>query len=206
MAEPFIVYGLPRSRTAWLAAFLTYRDWRCGHEEAVNMRSMADVRGFFAQPRTGAVETGAAQGWWLIRHHVPNIRMAVIRRPVAQVVESMMAVDVAGVATYDEEKLWRIMRYGERMLAQISAQPGVLTVEFDELAEVQGCAALFEHCLPYPFDAAWWHDMRDQDIQVDVKAFLLRYFANREAVEKFKIECRSELRNLCRAGIALRAA
>ncbi len=29
--RPFVVFGLPRSRTAWLSRFLTYGDWVCGH-------------------------------------------------------------------------------------------------------------------------------------------------------------------------------
>lgn len=204
MNEPFIIYSLPRSRTAWLAAFLTYGDWTCHHEQAIHMRSMDDVRRLFATPFTGTVETGAMQGWWLIHHYVPGIRAVVIRRPVEDAVRSMLAVDVSGVAVYDEPRLWRVMEYGDRMLEQISRVPGVLRVGFDELATCDGCARVFEYCLPYKFDIAWWDDMKDRNIQVDMKEFLRNYYKIRDNVENFKTLCYSELRTLRRNGVELR--
>lgn len=168
------------------------------------MRSMAGVRSFFQRPNTGTVETGAAPGWWLVRHHVPGIRMAVIHRPVAEVIESILSIDISDIGTYDVPGLHRIMSYGGRMLKQISAQPGVLSINFADLATEDGCAAIFEFCLPYRFDREWWIEMRDKNIQVDVKAFLLRYAAMRPDVERFKALCRAELLALRRSGVALR--
>src|ERR1700674_713600 len=204
MPEPFIIYSLPRSRTAWLAAFLTYREWTCHHEQAIHMRSMDDVRQFFATPHTGTVETGAAQGWWIIHHYVPNIRAVVIHRPVDDVVKSMLAVDTGGVASYDANKLRAIMQYGNRMLAQISRVPGVLNVDFNDISTKERCATIFEHCLPYKFDTQHWLDMKDRNIQVDMKAFLLSYFANRDKVENFKRLCRAELRVIYPAALKMR--
>lgn len=196
---PFIVYALPRSRTAWLSAFLTYGKWSCHHERAIDMRSLADIRAFFAAPHTGSVETGAAQGWWIVNHCAPGIRSAVIRRPVDDVVRSVLDVDVSGVAVYDEAILRRNMEYGDRMLAQISDQPGVLTLDFDDLDTEEGCKRIFEFCLPYRFDRGWWNMMKGLNIQVDVRAFLLRYFRMRADVENFKRVCYRELRALRRA-------
>jgi hypothetical protein len=201
---PFIIYSLPRSRTAWLAAFLTYGEWTCYHEHAINMRSMDDVVEFFAQPNIGAVETGIMQGWWLLRYHVPNIRMVVIHRPVNEVIKSLLATDVSGVATYDEQKLWRIMPYGARMLRQIGEVPGVLNVEFDELESREGCQRIWDFVLPYPFDDEWWELMKDENITVDMKAFLTKYFTIKDQVEDFKKQCRTELRRLRRSGVDLR--
>lgn len=201
--SPFIVFALPRSRTAWLAAFLTYRDWTCHHEIAVDMRSMEDVKWVFSLPNIGSVETAAAPGWWLLRYHVPDLRMAVIRRPVADVVESLMATD-PGVATYDRQKLRNAMEYGDRMLSQIAALPGVLSFDFKNLDHEDACAAIFEHCLPYGFDREWWSEIKDRNIQVDIPEFFKRYFANRPAIERFKSVCKAELRNLRRSGVDLR--
>jgi hypothetical protein len=163
------------------------------------MRSIEDVQRFFAQPQHGTVETGVAQGWRLIHHWVPDIRAVVVCRPVADAVRSMIAA-AEGIVTYDEAKLLRLMEYGDRMLSQISALPGVLTIEFDALATEGGCAAIFEHCLPYQFDRAWWAEMRDRNVQVDLASFFQGYFANRGAVENFKSVCYAELRRLRRSG------
>jgi hypothetical protein len=143
----FIVYGLPRSRTFWLSKFLSYRDWNCGHDEIRHARSMADVDAWFGQPCTGTVETAAAPWWRLAAKYNP--RVVVVRRPVAEVVAS--AARAGG--TPDE----RYIAYLDRKLDQIEARvPGVLSVQFADLASESTCAAVFEHCLPYRHDSAWW--------------------------------------------------
>ena len=201
---PFIIYALPRSRTAWISAFLTYGEWMCFHDRAIYMRSMADISTFFAQPNVGTVESGVMQGWWLIHYHVPGIRAAVILRSPKAAFDSMMAVDVAGVARFDEAKLWRLMTYGHRMLEQIARQPGVLRLDFADLDTSEGCQRLFTHCLPYEWDEAWWREISTRNIQIDVKAFLTEYFSMRDEVEGFKKVCQAELRRLCRSGVILR--
>lgn len=194
----FIVYALPRSRTAWLAAFLTYRDWACHHEVAIQMRSVADAVSFLRQPNTGTAETAAAQGFKIIQHHIPDIRSVVIRRPVADVVDAVLNVDVSGVATYDRGLLQRNMEHGARCLDRIT---GALVVDYADLHREDACAAIWEHCLPYSFDRARWEEMRAQNIQADTRAVLQYYFNNRDAVERFKAACKSEMRRLARAGL-----
>jgi hypothetical protein len=202
---PFIIYALPRSRTAWISAFLTYGEWTCHHDQAIYVRSMDDVRRFFATPNIGTVETGVMQGWWLIHHYVPGIRAVVIRRPVEDAIESMLAVDVAGVAKFDEQGVRRIMTYGDRMLDRIGKMPGVLQLGFDDLATEDGCCRLFEFCLPYRFDEGWWMTMSQRNIQIDVKEFLREYFPIRDQVEAFKRLCFKELLALRRRGVKLEA-
>jgi hypothetical protein len=41
MMAPYLIFALPRSRTAWLAHFLTYRDWTCLHEHAIQVEIIA---------------------------------------------------------------------------------------------------------------------------------------------------------------------
>ena len=197
---PFIVYALGRSRTAWLSRFLSYRDWACYHEQAIRMRSLADVRYFFGHPRRGTVENSAAQGWRIIHHAVPGIRAAVIRRPIDEIMDSILCVDLRGIVSYDAGVLRNGLNYGDRMLRQIGEQPGVLTLDYRDLATDAGCAAIFEHCLPYRFDRAHWLALRDHNIQIDVAGYLLYFQQNREAIERFKSACFAELMALTRAG------
>lgn len=170
------------------------------------MRSLDDVVRFFDRPYIGTIETGVAQGWWLIKHLVPNIRMVVIHRPIEDCVASMLATDIEGVATYDEAIIRRSFRYGDRMLSQISQVPGVLSVEFDELATPLGCKKVWDFCLPYVFDEAWYRQLKDVNIQVDMKAFLSHYFTIKNQVEEFKSLCFTELRKLRKSGVELRGA
>jgi hypothetical protein len=197
---PFIIYALPRSRTFWLSRFLTYGPWNCGHETAITMRSMQDVRNFFAQPYYGTAETAAAPGWRILQHYFPQMRQVVIRRPVEDVVAAMLRVDVSGVAVYDESKLRANMNRSMRDLERISADPRTLSVDYDELNREDVCAYIFEYCLMLRFDKVWWNEMKEKNLQRDVKQHLLYYHNNRFCVEKFKVHCKKEMRNLVYSG------
>ena len=45
-AQPFFVTGLPRSRTAWMANFLTWRDSFCHHDLLSECEHIDNLRGF----------------------------------------------------------------------------------------------------------------------------------------------------------------
>lgn len=166
---PFVILGLPRSRTAWLARFLTYGDWVCGHEEARHWRSLDDARTWFAQPNIGTAETAAAPFWRLLDDVAPDARIVIVRRPIADVVESLMRV-----GEFDRAALVRQMERLERKLDQIERRRAVLSVRFEDLAHERFCKQVFEHCLPYAHDHQHYAALADQNVQCDMRA-LLRY-------------------------------
>lgn len=169
MKAPFIIYGLPRSRTFWLSRFLAYGDWECGHDEIRHARSMDDIKAWFAQPCAGTVETAAAPFWRLVP---PHVRSVVVRRPAAEVVDSLMALGVP----FDRAGLVALMRRLDHKLDQIERRvPGVLTVQFADLATEEACARVFEYCLPYQHDHAWWETMAALNLQISVPK-LIRYY------------------------------
>jgi GNAT superfamily N-acetyltransferase len=175
---PFVVFALPRSRTAWLARFLTYGDWQCGHDEARHCRSLDDAASWLAQPCTGTVETAVAPFWRLLR---PDIRVVTLRRPLPQIVASMRRTGVA----FEDAPMMAILRAVERKLDQIEARlPSVLAVTYDDLATEAGCARVFEHCLGLPHDHTWWTACAPVNIQVNF-GHVVRYFiAHRSQLEK----------------------
>lgn len=201
MSQPFTIYALPRSRTAWLAEFLSYKDWQCGHEQAIFWRSIDDIKRFYALPRTGAVETATAQAWRIIHHHVPNIKAVVIRRPIDDVMTSMLNVDLNGEMHYDIPRLKKVMEYGDRVLAEIASQPGTLSLDFADLDTMEGCKSLFEFCLPYEFDQGWWEYIKNVNIQVDVLSAIRLYHENKPEIEGFKKALWREMRHLAQAGL-----
>lgn len=198
--RPFIIYALPRSRTNWLSHLLTYRDWTCWHEIAVRLREVGDIPAFFGEGKTGTAETGVSPGWRLIRHYVPHIKAVVIRRPVDEVAGAMMRIDLRGLGTLREDVLRTNLRYRERCLEQISAQPGTLTFRYDELGREEVCRTIFEHCLPYPFDRKHWLGWKDRNTQVDVREAFEYYLAFKDRVEAFKRACWADMRRLKAAG------
>lgn len=166
----FIILGLPRSRTYSLSRLLSYRDWHCGHDQLQYMRSLEDVRSWLAQPCTGTSETAAAPFWRLLLHYTPDIKIVTVRRSVGDV---MTSLSWAGVPVSDH--LTALILQHDRKLDQIEKRvPGVLSVRFDDLAEESVCAKIFEHCLPYPHDHAWWSAWDKQIVSGNIHA-QLRY-------------------------------
>lgn len=188
-APPFLILGLPRSRTAWLARFLTYRDWHCGHEELLRCRSFDDLRSWLAQPCTGSAETVAAPFWRLIPKLAPHARIVVVRRPVDEVVASLMRFGL-----FDAAGLTAAMRRAAAKLDQVEARlPGVLRVDYADLADEATCARLFEHCLPYPHDPAWWAACDRVNFQIDLRQMMRYFTAHRPQIEKLAAQAKHRM-------------
>ena len=169
---PFVVFSMPRSRSAWLARFLSWGEWHCGHEELLHARSLEDVSAWLSQPCTGTVETAAAPFWRLLRRHGPrgeDVRVVVVRRPVDEVVASFLRLPLG----LDEAALVPLMRRLDRKLAQIERRlPDALSVSFADLATEDGCRRVWEHVMPYPHQPAWWAAASRVNIQIDMRALL----------------------------------
>lgn len=192
---PYIVYALPRSRTYWLSHFLSYGDWHCGHDELRTMRSLDDVRAWLSQPNTGTVETSAAP-WWRLAADVPAV---VIRRPVEDVLESLMHVGIR----FDVDRLTAAMHKLDRKLDQIERRlPNVLSVQYADLASETTCARIFEHCLPYRHDALWWKRLSPLNLQINWLA-LVRY---QQVYERALIKLGAIAKQAILAGMARRPA
>ncbi len=168
MHPPFVIFGLPRSRSFWLSRFLSYGGWTCGHDEARHVRGLDDVKSWLAQPCVGAVETAASPFWRLLP---PGMRVVVVRRPIAEVTASLTATGLK----FDAAKLDERLRYLNAKLDQIEKRvPGVLSVNFADLADEATCEKVFEHCLPFKHDSARWAQLSAMNLQTDLPA-LLRY-------------------------------
>src|ERR1700691_5659915 len=93
---PFIVFSLPRSRSPWIARFLSYGGRPCGHDLATECASLDEFATLLRGPYVGTVETGAVVGWRALRRRLPEARMAVIRRPVPEVYASLARFGLGG--------------------------------------------------------------------------------------------------------------
>jgi hypothetical protein len=170
---PFVIFGLPRSRTYWLSRFLSYGGWECGHEEARRLRSPEDVKAWLSMPATGTAETAAAPFWRTLQRLAPQARVVVIRRPAEEVIASLMRLGIA----FDPAVLATVVRGLDTKLDQIEARwPGALAVRYEDLATEATCARVFEHCLPFKHDPAWWRLLAPMNLQINMPA-LVRYAA-----------------------------
>ena len=188
--QPFVVFSLPRSRSAWLSRFLTYGEWMCGHEELRHMRSLDDVQAWFSQPNIGTAETAGAPWWRLLDRFAPDARVLVVRRPRDEVAESL--INIPGTQ-FDRTALDSILLKLDRSLDQIEARlPNVLSASFDSLNEEDTCAAVFEHCLQQPHDLDHYARLAPVNIQINMPAIMRHYAAYAPAMEKLALIAKHE--------------
>lgn len=191
-SQSFLIVALPRSRTAWLSRFLTYGDHICGHEELRHMRSVDDVKAWLSMPNMGSAETTAAPWWRLMQRMAPDVRVVVVRRPVAEVVESLAAFG------FDKAVMEPLMMRLDAKLAQVAKRvPNALEVTFDALNDEETCKAVFEHCLPYTFDRNHWQRLASENVQCDMRALVRYAAAFRPQLDKLAATAKhSELKEL----------
>lgn len=170
LPPPFVVFSLPRSRSAWLSKFLSYDPWICGHDESRHWRDLEDVKSWFMQPFIGTVEIEAMYFWRLLPRVAPGARIVTVRRPVPEVVESLLRLEIGDGGP----QLMRLVRQMDAKLDQIEARTGALRVEFADLGSEATCRRLFGHCLGLELDLAWWKHWQAINVQVDIHA-RLRY-------------------------------
>ena len=197
MHPPFLVLGLPRSRTFWLSRFLSYREFSCGHDQAPYLRSVADVKSWLAQDCVGTAETGVVRWWKLAKHFRPGLRIVVVRRPVEECVESTLKVDMYGVCTFDRDRLVKEFRRMDRALDRIEDEcSDMMSVGFADLKDESTCAAVFEYCLPYNHDYTHWAILAGQNLQASLPTQMRYHFAHRRQIATLGQECLRHYRAL----------
>lgn len=173
----FLVLSLPRSRSAWLARFLSYKGNDCAHDLAPRATSVQDLAEAFDRVN-GSVETGLSEAWSRLAERFPRLRIVTIQRPLIEVCKSLIRVG-APVHLAD---LARKQYYLEKI-------PG-LKIDFDSLNNPEVCRTIFEQCLEVPFDLSWWETLAPVNIQINVAEQLQQLHANQANIASMKAEIR----------------
>lgn len=166
----FIIFALPRSRTAWLSFFLSYQGKRVGHDIALGCKTREDFIDRF-EKLDGTVETGAVEGWEEIKK-LAGVRFFVIKRPLNEVADSLTKLSIL----FDLEQLKR----REKLLQEVSDYDGTVTFAYKDLDFTLIMKYLFTNCLNLPFDYKWYNSLKKQNIQVDISERLKLIGDNRE--------------------------
>jgi hypothetical protein len=176
--RPFVVFALPRSRTAWICYYLAQNKRLVGHDTAIWCKRPGDFFANFSGGMAGTIETGAMIAWRRIFDAMPDARFAVIKRPVEDVKRSLSQF---GVYAADGE-----LERKNALLDEISEQPNVLTVPFSGLYAAESRGRLFEHCIGEPYDPIWDATIAHRNIQIDVFERLRALAANQDDIEHLK--------------------
>ncbi len=197
--RPFVVFTAGRSRTMWLSAFLTYGICVCHFEATAKVGSFQEVCNMLAIPGMGASETLAAPAWPLLLTAAPNLRAVVVRRPVEEILNSLVEA-TAGRLELDLPRLRQLLHYVRRALDRLALQPQTLVVDFHELEREETCKAVFEHCLPYKHDSGWWKFLSEKKIDPDVIQLASLYQLRQNEIQQLGRECRHLMFKLGRQG------
>lgn len=118
---PFFITGLPRSRTAWMAAYLTGGDVLCHHELMKFCKSKEEFYQSFRHPalRVGDSDSGLPDTEF--QKIFPRAPTIIIERPLDDVLQSLHDIEIPAPR-----------EYLEAMQAKLSRLNG-MRVEFENL-------------------------------------------------------------------------
>ncbi len=172
-AKPFLITGLPRSRTAWMAAFMSSGSVLCKHEPLKflsDIRQLPSALGSEFHTHVGASDSGAGffLPWIMSNMNPPTV---IIDRNTDDAKRSML-VDL-GIDVGDS------LHGLKNTLTQFRAHPNVMWVPFDSLNDKRVMQKIWFHLLPgVPFDEERYEQFNDLDIQVIFKNVQAQVNAN----------------------------
>ena len=173
-APPFIVCGMPRSRTAWLAEFLSTPDRPCPHEPTVGWSSISDLWRFLDTPGAAASDASLTWLWRDILAFRPDTRIVVMLRPASLVRRSAIA---AGIPVGNPDGLDGLFAEAGR-LARAPRRFRVLSAWFSALVCPSVLRAVYCHCHDAEPPAGRIEALSKVNIQADIPARLAEGMAN----------------------------
>jgi hypothetical protein len=187
---PFVIFALPRSRTAWMASYLSHRQCNVGHDITIECKHPEDFFADFAPsgPMLGTVETGAVMAWKLIRQRLPEAKFVVVRRPLGDVKASLGQFGLEAPPGELEAR--------DEMLDVVASLPGSESLRYSDLCIPQVCRWLFEHCLERPWDPSWHAMMAQINVQVNMTQRIEQLLRNHEDLVKLQAEMLGAIRGI----------
>lgn len=159
--KTFFILSLPRSRTAWLANFLTYENSYCFHEGLLEGSNAAALSRLFAstgKPIVGNSDCGNILFMDELRASFPEAKLVIVERPLGEVVDELNDM---GLNNYDPKLLER----AEDLLSLAKQWLDALVLNFNDLDE-SACRHIWHHCIGTPFDENRWRMLDGLDIQI----------------------------------------
>lgn len=155
----FLITGLPRSRTLWLAEFMSYGQCICVHEPSEYMRRIEDLKTVY-KDNQGVSDAGLGF-WleWILKEISPWT--VIVHRDIKQVERSLHDL-------YPELPQTNFCELLMEKLNQCRSHPLVMNVSFDALNDMRIMQKVFWHLRPgVPFDEERYRTMNRQIIEVD---------------------------------------
>lgn len=161
MSEPFLIFALPRSRTAWLANFLNYGAVECGHEltSGLCQDGLRQHLTGSAKAYAGNSDTGQALIANELLDLLPSARVVVVYRDERDVCASLSRIGLPVTP--------HMLAAHQNALDQLSRRAGTLTVDFEDLAAESAARAILAHVAPAePFNRYRWQTLQGFNVQI----------------------------------------
>ncbi len=109
-------------------------------------------------------------------------------------------MQAAAPGRYDPEILWKRLSREARALEELSRQPGVFSIAYDELHYQHRVGELWKFCRGDEMPIERWQALKDVQILPNVMQYIEYYWKNVEDISRFKRDTRRELVRLVRQG------
>lgn len=182
LVAQFIVFALPRSRTAWLAHYLAYAGKvKVAHDMLIECKKPSDfIEPFKTGRLEGTVETGAVEGWEWLRKQLPRAKFITIHRPLDEI--------KASLKTFGITPLLGELEFRQRKLIELSKQPGVESLCDSDLNISQCRRWIFEYCTEHKWDPQWDAQLAPLNIQVKMSERIAQLQRNTLALRSLRLE------------------
>ncbi|MEO7520231.1 MAG: sulfotransferase [Gemmatimonas sp.] len=167
MKPYFFVAGLPRSRTAFWANFLTFGDSFCHHEASFDCATMAELQRAMTKVPMFTNHIGNADpNLGLIPQKLldtfPGARVVFIHRPIGDCVESLMAAAtrerLPETNRDDLKALMERASSGLAVLARALPEGRRVILGYNDMAKESAAKMIWEFCIPgTPFPLHRWN-------------------------------------------------
>lgn len=150
---PFFVTGLPRSRTAWLANFLTAGGALCIHEGLVHgvdpaLRWLTRCGAGGAGGRRGLSDSILPLYWTEMFAPFSSFRLVIVERDPAEAWESLVDFLERNEVRVSRDTLEERFHLVQSHLRDMIMFCPHVVVKFEELNDPLALAEIWEHCLP----------------------------------------------------------
>lgn len=163
MKNIFFIAGLPRSRTAWLANFLTYGNSFCYHEGLIYCKTLRDLKSLLIGNKAeivGNSDSGLCLIGKELKEMFPEAKMVVIARDKYHVRASL---DKNFPGLYQQGWLDRMLEG----IDEIQDHFKPLIMRYDTLKNRGMCKMIWDYCIPdQEFDFARWKMLDKLNVSV----------------------------------------
>jgi hypothetical protein len=161
MSRPFVILGTPRSRTAWLAEFLTHGSRSCAHEPSRNWSGLSDLHAALDGGQ-GISDSVLTLRWRNILIYAPDTALVVIHRDAEEV-----------LASFRRAGLWHprlpaLVNSIEHAIDDLADDvPAAIHVPYGALSRRDVCGRIWAHCRGDVMLVPRWEEYRDKIVVAD---------------------------------------